>query len=65
MKLEEPGKAWLILGIAMTEQTRFDQGMDAFKKARAFAYTEKQASSWLKDAEDLRRQHNWITRNPS
>ena len=65
MKLEEPGKAWLILGIAMTEQTRFDQGMDAFKKARAFAYTEKQASSWLKYAEDLRRQHNWITRNQS
>ena len=65
MKLEEPGKAWLILGIAMTEQTRFDQGMDAFKKARAFAYTEKQANSWLKYAEDLRRQHNWIARNQS
>lgn len=65
MKLKEPGKAWLILGIAMTEQTRFDQGMDAFKKARAFAYTEKQANGWLKYAEDLRRQHNWVTRNQS
>jgi tetratricopeptide (TPR) repeat protein len=63
LKLKEPGKAWLILGIAMTEQTRFDQGLDAFKKARAFGDTEKQASSWLKYAEDLRRQHNWITRN--
>ncbi len=61
--LKEPGKAWLILGIVMTEQTQFDQGLDAFKKARAYAYTEKQAGSWLKYAEDLRRQHNWITRN--
>lgn len=63
LKLKEPGKAWLILGIAMTEQTKFDQGLDAFKKARAFGDTEKQASSWLKYAEDLRRQHNWVTRN--
>jgi tetratricopeptide (TPR) repeat protein len=62
-KLKEPGKAWLMLGIVMTEQTQFDKGLDAFKKARAYANTEKQAGSWLKYAEDLRRQHNWITRN--
>lgn len=61
--LKEPGKAWLILGIVMTEQTQFDQGLDAFRKARAYAYTEKQAGTWLKYAEDLRRQHNWNTRN--
>jgi tetratricopeptide (TPR) repeat protein len=61
--VKEPGKAWLILGIVMTEQTQFDQGFDAFKKARAYAYTEKQAGSWLKYAEDLRRQHNWIKRS--
>ncbi len=64
-QLEEPGKAWLILGIVMTEQAQFEQGMDAFKKARAFAKTEKQAAGWLKYAEDLRRQHNWNTRNQS
>jgi tetratricopeptide (TPR) repeat protein len=61
-KMKEPGKAWLILGIVMTEQTQFEQGLDAFKKARAYAYTEKQAGSWLKYAEDLRRQHSWKTR---
>ncbi len=61
--LKEPGKAWLILGIVMTEQTQFDQGLDAFRKARAYAYTEKQAATWLKYAEELRRQHNWIARN--
>lgn len=64
-KLKEPGKAWLILGIVMTEQTQFDQGLEAFRKARAYAYSEKQAGSWLKYAEDLRRQHNWVTRNQS
>lgn len=61
--VKEPGKAWLILGIVMTEQTEFDQGLDAFKKARAYAYTEKQAGTWVKYAEDLRRQHNWVARN--
>lgn len=61
--LKEPGKAWLMLGIVMTEQTQFDQGLDAFRKARAYAYTERQAGTWLKYAEDLRRQHNWVTRN--
>lgn len=63
LKLKEPGKAWLMLGIVKTEQSKFDEGLDAFKKARTFGDAEKQANTWIKYAEDLRRQHNWIARN--
>ncbi|MBW8189779.1 tetratricopeptide repeat protein [Neiella marina] len=62
-KVDEPGKAWLLLGIALTEQKKFGSGMDAFRKARAFKDSARQAKSWLKYAGDLQRQHNWITRN--
>ncbi|MCM2680232.1 tetratricopeptide repeat protein [Echinimonas agarilytica] len=62
-KLKEPGKAWLLLGIAYTEQKEFGDGMDAFRKAQAFSASERQAKNWLKYAEDLKRQHNWVMRN--
>ncbi len=62
-KVDEPGKAWLLLGITLTEQKKFGPGMDAFRKARAFKDSARQAKSWLKYAGDLQRQHNWITRN--
>lgn len=61
--LDEPGRAWLLLGIALTEQEKFSEGVDAFKKARAFEYSEEQAKGWLNYAEDLRRQTNWKSRN--
>ncbi|TYK66713.1 tetratricopeptide repeat protein [Colwellia echini] len=62
-ELEEPGKAWLVMGITMTEQKKFGEGLAAFRKARAFSYSEGQANNWLEYAADLQRQHNWITRN--
>lgn len=61
--VEEPGKAWLTLGIALIEQEQFSEGVEAFRKARAFDYAERQAKGWLNYAEDLRRQSNWKARN--
>lgn len=63
LEVDEPGRVWLLLGIAYTEQEQFQDGMEAFRKARAFGYTEGQAKNWLKYAEGLRRQHNWKSRH--
>lgn len=57
--LEEAGKAWLMLGIALCEQQKFEQGFSALRKARAFPNTRSQANRWLRYAEDLRKQVEW------
>lgn len=61
--VEQPGRAWLLLGIALTEQEKFQEGMEAFRNARAYGDVEDQARGWLNYAEDLRRQQNWKERN--
>lgn len=61
--VDEPGRVWLLLGIALAEQEKFQEGMEAFRRARAFEYVEDQARGWLNYAEDLRRQQNWKSRN--
>ena len=58
--LESPGKAWLLLGIAQAEQQKFEDAKKSLKKSVAFQETEKQATQWLKYAEDLKRQADWV-----
>lgn len=62
-ELEEPGKAWLILGIARVEQGKFESGRKALRKARAAKSTERSAASWLRYAEDMKRQADWVAAN--
>ncbi|MEE4661339.1 MAG: tetratricopeptide repeat protein [Halieaceae bacterium] len=62
-ELEEPGKAWLILGIARVEQGKFEEGRTALRKARAFSKTERSAAGWLNYAEDMKRQADWLASN--
>lgn len=62
-ELEEPGKAWLLLGIAQAEQAKFAKAKTSLKKARAFEKTERSASRWIKYAEDMKRQADWIAQN--
>lgn len=63
LELEEPGKAWLLLGISLAEQGKFDSGRDALRKARAFEETERSATNWLRYAEDMQRQAQWLADN--
>lgn len=63
MPLEKPGRVWLTLGIALTEQEKFESGLEALRKARAYEDTREQANGWLKYAEGLRRQSRWQSRN--
>ena len=65
MPVEQPGQVWLTLGIALTEQENFEDGLEALRKARAYDDTREQASGWLKYAESLRRQQRWQSRNNS
>ncbi len=57
--LDEPGKAWLMLGIAFAEQEKFKDSFAALRKARSFDGTKRQATRWLGYAEDMRKQHEW------
>ncbi len=57
--LDEPGKAWLLLGIAFAEQEKFKDSFAALRKARSFDDTKRQATRWLGYAEDMRKQHEW------
>ncbi len=59
MGLEEPGKAWLLLGIALAEQEKFKDSFAALRKARSFENTRRQAARWLGYAEDMRKQAEW------
>ncbi|MFT7219908.1 MAG: tetratricopeptide (TPR) repeat protein [Candidatus Azotimanducaceae bacterium] len=58
-ELESAGKAWLMLGIALSEQQKFEEGFAALKKARAFDDSRKQATRWLRYAEGMRKQYEW------
>ncbi|MEM6707588.1 MAG: tetratricopeptide repeat protein [Pseudomonadota bacterium] len=60
--LESPGKAWLLLGIARSEQERFEDAFAALRKARSFDVTRRQATRWLSYAEDMRKQAQWQAR---
>ncbi len=62
-ELENRGKAWLLLGIAHSEQGEFEAGRDALRKAQAFDETERSATSWLRYAEDMKRQAEWLADN--
>jgi tetratricopeptide (TPR) repeat protein len=58
-ELDNAGKAWLMLGITLAEQQKFEEGFSALRKARAFDDSRKQAAKWLRYAEDMRKQYEW------
>lgn len=60
--LKEPGKAWLLLGIALAEQQKFSRSFEALRMAATFEGTRRQATRWLSYAEDMRRQKDWQAR---
>ncbi|MEM1112512.1 MAG: tetratricopeptide repeat protein [Pseudomonadota bacterium] len=62
-ELKEPGKAWLILGIARVEQGKFETGRKALRKAAASKGTERSAASWMRYADDMKRQADWLAAN--
>ncbi|MEE2736206.1 MAG: tetratricopeptide repeat protein [Pseudomonadota bacterium] len=57
--LKQPGKAWLLLGIARAEQENFKDSLAALRKARTFDDTKRSASRWLSYAQDMRKQYEW------
>ena len=57
--LKQPGKAWLLLGIAHAEQENFKDSLAALRKARTFDDTKRSASRWLSYAQDMRKQYEW------
>lgn len=59
-KLESPGKAWLLLGIAQAEQQKFESARTSLRKSVAFDETQKPATQWLKYTEDMKRQADWV-----
>lgn len=63
MNPKQPGKVWYSLGVTLTEQERFGEAIEAFRKARGYPYTAKKAKSWIGYAEDLKRQQQWVKNN--
>ena len=60
--LPDPGKAWLLLGIVLSEQEDFRNSFEALRKASSFESTRKQATRWLTYAEEMRKQQEWQAR---
>lgn len=46
-KLEKPGAAYILQGMAAVEEEEYDQALKAFQKARGFEESEDQASQWI------------------
>ena len=61
--LKTPGNAWLLLGISQTEQNKFSAGKKSLKKAGAYKKTEKSALKWIKYADDMKRQVDWLAQH--
>jgi len=61
--LESPGKARLLLGIAQVEQGEFAGGRESLEKAQADPKVATSAARWLKYAEELQRQAQWLAQN--
>ncbi|WP_018014448.1 tetratricopeptide repeat protein [Teredinibacter turnerae] len=59
-KLESPGKAWLLLGIAQMELKKFDSAKNSLRKSVAFKETTKSANRWMKYVDDMKRQADWM-----
>ncbi len=62
-KLESPGKARLLLGIAQIEQGDFAEGRKSLEKAQVEPKVAASAARWLKYAEDMQRQAQWLAQN--
>lgn len=60
---EKPGSTWYTLGITLTEQERFGEAIEAFRKAKGYPYTKKKANTWIGYAESLKRQKQWVEKN--
>ncbi|HET7369855.1 MAG TPA: hypothetical protein VFK45_03340, partial [Gammaproteobacteria bacterium] len=46
--LDEPGNAYLMKGMALTQVEQYDQAKEAFHKAERYDSTRKQAKGWIK-----------------
>ena len=60
---DKPGNLWYSLGIALVQQEKFTEGMDALRKAKAYDYSSRKASQWISYAEGLKRQKQWVEQN--
>ncbi|HBS43081.1 MAG TPA: hypothetical protein DEA26_10400 [Oceanospirillales bacterium] len=60
---DKPGNIWFALGMALAEQERFDEGISALRKAKAYDYSSRKAGQWIKYAEGLKRQKQWVEQN--
>ncbi len=60
---DKPGNLWFTLGMALASQERFDEGIDALRKAKAYEYSSRKAGQWIKYAEGMKRQKLWVEQN--
>ena len=57
--IEKPGEGYLMLGMALAEQNKFEQSFDAFGRAANFADTKRRAKQWLRYSDGLFKQQQW------
>jgi hypothetical protein len=50
--LDEPGKAYLMKGMALAQVEKYDQAKEAFHKAERYKGTRDQARGWIKYIKD-------------
>ena len=57
--IEKSGEGYLMLGMALAEQNKFEQSFDAFGRAANFADTKRRAKQWLRYSDGLFKQQQW------
>lgn len=59
--VKKMGQAWLLSGIALVEEKRFEEAKKAFRKALGYKDQTEQATAWLGYTDDRRRQEKWLS----
>ena len=57
--IEKSGEGYLMLGMALAEQNKFEQSFDAFGRAANFDDTKRRAKQWLRYSDGLFKQQQW------
>ncbi len=57
--IEKPGEGYLLLGMALVEQDKFEQSFDAFDRAANFNESRRRARQWLRYSDGLFKQQQW------
>ena len=60
---DKPGNLWITLGMALASQERYDEGLTALRKAKAYDYASRKAGQWIKYTEGMKRQKLWVEQN--